>query len=86
MSGSGVPGPKTRATPISSSFGNVAFGDDAADEDADVLQAGLAQQLQDARHQRHVRAAEEAQAEPVGVLVGDGADDRLRASATGRRR
>ena len=38
---------------------------------------GLAQQLQDARHQRHVGAAEEAEAEPVGVLVGDGADDRL---------
>ena len=32
---------------------------------------------EDARHQGHVGAAEEAEAEPVGVLVGDGADDGL---------
>ncbi len=54
---------------------DVGFGNDAADQDADVVEAGLAQQLEDARHQRHVGAGEEAQAEPVGVLVGDGADD-----------
>ena len=42
-----------------------------------MLQAGFAEQLQDARHQRHVGAAEDAEAEPVGVLVGDGADHGL---------
>ena len=53
------------------------FGNDAADEDARRVQAGFAQELQDARHQGHVSAAQKAQAQPVGVLVGHGADDRL---------
>ena len=78
MSGSGVPGPKTWATPISRSFGTSDSGMMPPIEDADVAEARLAQQLEDARHQGHVGAAEDAEAEPVGVLVGDGADDGLR--------
>ena len=35
-------------------FGDVGFGDDAADQNADVAEAGVAQELQDARHQGHV--------------------------------
>src|SRR5438876_221938 len=52
-------------------FGDVALGDDAADKDADMSEAGVAEQLQDARHEGHVRAAKEAEADPVGVLVAD---------------
>jgi len=59
-------------------FRDVGFRDDAADEDADVAEAGVAEELEDARGEGHVGAAEDAEAEPVGVLVGDGADDGLR--------
>src|SRR5262249_45083523 len=56
---------------------HVVLGDDAAHQHADVPQPGLAQEFQDARHQGHVGAGEQAEAEPVGVLVGAGADDGL---------
>ena len=42
-----------------------------------MLQAGLLQKLHDARHQRQVGAAQEAEAQPVGVFIGDGANDGL---------
>ena len=74
MSRSEVPGPKTRATPISSSFGMSASGM-MPPTSTPTFQPRLAEQLQDARHQRHVCAAESMlRPEPVGVLVGDGAD------------
>src|SRR5262249_43167133 len=56
---------------------HVRLGDDAADQDADVAEAGVVEEPKDARHEGHVGAAEEAEAEPGGVLVGDGADDGL---------
>ena len=38
---------------------------------------GRGEHVQDARHQRHVGAAQQADAQPIGVLVGHGADDGL---------
>src|SRR5262249_50473502 len=57
---------------------DIALGNDAADKDADVPEPGLAKEREDAGHERHVRAAEETEANPVGVLVGNGADDCFR--------
>ena len=74
---SGVPGPNTRATPSSSSFGTSASGMMPPTSTPTCSKPGCAQHLQDARHQRHVRAAQQADAQPVGVLVGHGAHDRF---------
>ena len=56
---------------------HVALRDDPADEDADIFQSRLPEKLQDARHERHVCAAEDAQSEPVRVFVGNGSHDRF---------
>ena len=45
---------------------------------SDVVGALLAQQLDDARDERHVRAGEDRQADRVGVLLDHGLDDLLR--------
>src|SRR5262249_33345797 len=52
-------------------LGHIAFRHDAADQDADVFEAGFAQELQHAWHQRHMRPTEEAQSEPVRVFIGN---------------
>src|SRR5262249_27476800 len=59
-------------------FRDVPQGDRPPDDHADMSQAGAPQLLQHLRNQGPVGTAQEAQAEPVGVLVGDGADDRFR--------
>src|SRR3954452_23142799 len=51
--------------------------DRAADGQQDVVDALLAQELDDPRHQGHVRAREDRQADGVGVLLDDGRDDLL---------
>ena len=58
-------------------FRHILFRNDAADQHADIPQPGLPQQLEHARHQRHVRPAQQAQAQPVGVLIGHGAHHRF---------
>ena len=74
----GAPGPKTPATPCLLQLVRVVRRDRAADDDEHVLGAVLAQQLEDARHERHVRAGEDRDADGVGVLLDRGLDDLLR--------
>src|SRR5215471_4491765 len=50
----------------------------AADDDHHVLGAVLAQELEDARHERHVRAGEDGDPHRVSVLLDRGLDDLLR--------
>ena len=57
---------------------DVLVGDRAADDDEDVAGVLLVEQLDDLRHQRHVRAGEDRQADRVGVLLQGGLDDLLR--------
>ena len=58
-------------------LGDVLRGDRAADRDDDVAGVLLAQQLDDARDERHVGAGEDAQADGVGVLLQHRLDDLL---------
>ena len=51
--------------------------DRAADDHEHVVGPLVAQQLEDARHERHVRAREDRDADHVGVLLDDGLDDLL---------
>ena len=52
-------------------------GGRAADDDEHVLGAVVAQQVEDARDERHVRAGEDRDADGVGVLLDRGLDDLL---------
>ena len=72
-----VPGVNTAATPCSRSASASAPGDRAADDHEHVVGALVAQQLEDARHERHVRAGEDRDPDRVGVLLHDGLDDLL---------
>src|SRR5580700_589080 len=58
-------------------LGDVRFGNDAADQDADVAQCRRTQLLHDLRHERHVGAAKNADAEPIGIFIGYGSDYRI---------
>ncbi len=78
MSGSGVPGPKTWATPISRSLGTSDSGMMPPIKTPTWPRSASRSSWRTARRQGHVGAAEDAEAQPVGVLVGDGADDGLR--------
>ena len=78
MSCVGAPGVKTSATPSSLSSGMSSAGIVPADGDEHVVDALLVQQLDDPRHERHVRAREDRQPDGVGVLLDDGLDDLLR--------
>src|SRR6266849_9226139 len=53
-------------------LGNVAFRNDAADQDADVIESRLAQQLEYAGNQCEMGTAQNAEADPVRVLVAHG--------------
>ena len=75
---SSVPGVNTAATPCSRSASASGARDRAADDHEHVVGALVAQQLEDARHERHVRAREDRDADRVGVLLHDGLDDLLR--------
>ena len=55
----------------------VVVWDRAPDHHDDVLNAVLPQELEDARHQRHVRAGEDRDADGVCVLLDRGLDDLL---------
>ena len=55
--------------------GHVLARDRAADDDEHVLDAVLAQPLEDPRHERHVRAREDGDADGVRVLLDGGLDD-----------
>src|ERR687898_473924 len=57
---------------------DVLRGDRAADRDDDVLGVLLAQELHDARDERHVRAGEDGEPDRVRVLLEHGLDDLLR--------
>src|SRR5262249_1241084 len=52
---------------------HIRLRNDAADEDADMPKAGLLQELEDARDERHVSAGQQAEPEPVRILIADGA-------------
>ncbi len=58
-------------------FLGVVVGDRAADHHDDVLDPVLAQELEDARYEGHVRAGEDRDADGVGVLLDRGLDDLL---------
>ena len=73
-----APGPNTSATPLPLQLVRVVVRDRAADDDEHVLGAVLAQQLEDARHERHVRAGEDRDADRVRVLLDRRLDDLLR--------
>ena len=73
----GAPGVNTSATPSSFSSGMSSAGIVPPTVIDDVVDALLAQQLDDARHERHVGAGEDRQPDGVGVLLDDGLDDLL---------
>ena len=68
----------TLSTPSFSSAVTSEVGDDPAAEDDDVRGVALLEQADDLREQGHVRAAQEADADPVDVLLDGGLDDHRR--------
>ena len=68
---------KTSATPELLQLGDVVGRDRPPDGHHDVLGALLAEQLDDPRHQRHVGAGEDREADRVGVLLDHGLGDLL---------
>ena len=58
-------------------LGDVVGGDRAADGDDHVVDALIGQHRDDLRHQRHVGAGEDREADRVGVLLDHGGDDLL---------
>ena len=73
MAGSGAPGVKTSATPISLSTGMSASGMMPPDDDQHVVPPLLRQALDDPGHEGQVGPRQQGQADGVGVLL----DDRL---------
>ena len=73
----GAPGPKTPATPSFRSSSASSSGIVPPTTTSDVLGAVLAQELEDSRHEGHVRAGEDRDADGVGVLLDRGLDDLL---------
>src|SRR4051794_19881042 len=59
-------------------LGDVVRRDRPAHREQHVVDALRAQQLDDPRHERHVRAGQDRQADRVGVLLDHGLDDLLR--------
>ena len=74
----GAPGVKISATPGLLQLARVVARDRAADDDEHVLDLVLAQHVEDPRHQRHVGAGEDRDADRVRVLLDHGLDDLLR--------
>ena len=66
-------GVKTAATPLSRSAARVGVRDDPADDDRHVAGACLPQPGQHLRHQLHVRARQDGDADAVDVLGDRGA-------------
>src|SRR6266852_3167873 len=58
-------------------LGRIAFRNDAADQDAYVLETCFTTKLENPRNQGEVSAAENAQAKPVSVLVSYRPNDRF---------
>ena len=77
MSGRAVPGPKTRATPMSSSFGMSASGMMPPTRTPTCSRPASRSSCSTRGTSVMWAPEQELQAEPVGVLVGDGADDGL---------
>ena len=73
-----VPGREHRGDALLAQRVRVGPRDRASDDHEHVVGALRAQQLQDARHERHVRAREDRDADRVGILLHDGLDDLLR--------
>ena len=73
----GAPGPNTPATPSLLQLVRVVVRDRPADDDDDVVRALGGEQLDDARHERHVRAGEDRDADRVRVLLDRRLDDLL---------
>ena len=73
----GAPGVKTSATPSSLSSGMSWLGIVPPTDDDDVPGVLLLEQLDHLRHERHVRAGQDRQADRVGVLLQRGLDDLL---------
>src|ERR1700676_3184816 len=57
---------------------NVVVGNDAPDDEENVLSTLALQQIHDSRHEYQVGARKKGQSEHVGVLLDDGLDDLLR--------
>ena len=72
----GVPGVKTADALLAQRVG-VGSRDGAADEHEHVVGSLAAQQLEDAGHERHVRAREDGDSDGVGILLDDRLDDLL---------
>lgn len=56
----------------------VIFRHDAADDNSHIAQPACTEQVENARYQRHVRSAEQAQPKPIGIFIGHRADDGFR--------
>ena len=74
----GAPGVKTAATPLLLQLLGVLGRNRPAEHDQHVLGTVLAQPVEDARDERHVRAREDRDADRVRVLLDRGLDDLLR--------
>ena len=74
----GAPGVKTSATPCFFSSATSSCGIVPPTRTSTSSAPWLAQQLEDARHERHVRAGEDRDADRVGVLLDRRLDDLLR--------
>jgi hypothetical protein len=51
---------------------DIGLRNNATDHDLDVSQSGFLEQIQNPRHESEMSAAKEAEAEPLGVLIGHG--------------
>ena len=77
ISSVGAPGVNTSATPSFFSSGASSAGIVPPDGDHDVLDALLAQELDDPGHEGHVGAGEDREPDRVGVLLDHGRGDLL---------
>jgi hypothetical protein len=59
-------------------FWNVALGNYAANQHADMIQARFLQEFHDARHKREMGATEKTQTEPIRILIANRTDDGFR--------
>ena len=57
--------------------GNIGFGNDAADEDHDVVHIFFVEEVHELRAEGVVRAAEDREADDVDIFLGSGAGDHL---------
>ena len=72
-----MPGPKISATPACSQRRHVVVGDDPAHGHEHVVHPALGEELGHPRHERHVGARQDRQADDVDVLLERGRGDHL---------